>query len=124
MLALRWSDIDWDRPCIRVTRAYAYGKFGPPKSKASRKPVPMHPLLALLQQWRTETPYAGNEDFISPSIEVESPQPRNLHPLSDRACNGSQFLCGATFKSCIRVHSERQSAGERAPHLVLDSITM
>ncbi len=42
----------------------------------------MHPLLAaLLQHWRTETPYAGNEDFISPSIEVESPQPRNLHPL-------------------------------------------
>jgi integrase len=40
MLALRWSDIDGGNSCIRVTRAYVYGKFGPPKSKASKKPVP------------------------------------------------------------------------------------
>src|ERR1035441_3168823 len=48
ILALRWSDVDWKNSCIRVTRAYVYGRFGPPKSKASKRPVPLHPLLAAL----------------------------------------------------------------------------
>jgi len=53
ILALRWSDVDKGQSCIRVTRAYVYGKFGPPKSKASKKPVPLHPPLAdALNVWR------------------------------------------------------------------------
>jgi integrase len=48
ILALRWCDVDWDNSCIRVTRAYVYGRFGPPKSRASKRPVPMHTLLAAL----------------------------------------------------------------------------
>ena len=40
ILALRWSDIDWENASIRVRRAYVYGRFGPPKSKASGRPVP------------------------------------------------------------------------------------
>ena len=39
ILALRWSDIDVANSCIRVTRAYVYGKFGPPKSRASKKRI-------------------------------------------------------------------------------------
>src|SRR5580692_11137033 len=71
ILALRWSDIDWKNACIRVVRAYVYGKFGPPKSKASKRPVPLHPLLAaLLQAWRKETLYAAEEDFIFPSYRL------------------------------------------------------
>jgi len=42
ILALHWSDIDWSNSGIRVNRAYVYGKFGPPKSSASKKPVPLH----------------------------------------------------------------------------------
>ena len=81
ILALRWSNVDWEHSCIRITRAYVYGKFGPPKSKASRKPVPMHPLLAaLLEQWRKKTPYAGNADFIFPSFRLRGrkPPPANM----------------------------------------------
>ncbi len=33
ILALRWSDIDRAHSCIRVTRAYVYGKFGPPNGE-------------------------------------------------------------------------------------------
>jgi integrase len=46
ILALLWSNVDKAHSCIHVTRAYVYGRFGPPKSKASKKPVPLHPLLA------------------------------------------------------------------------------
>src|SRR6266852_8159410 len=82
ILALRWSDIDWKNSCIRVARAYVYGKFGPPKSKASKKPVPLHPLLAaLLEAWRKETPYASDQDFIFPSLRLKGKKPPRANML-------------------------------------------
>jgi integrase len=82
ILALRWSDIDWKNSCIRVTRAYVYGRFGPPKSKASRKPVPLHSLLAgLLEAWREETLYAAEEDFIFPSLRLKGQKPPRANML-------------------------------------------
>jgi integrase len=82
ILALRWSDIDWKQSRIRITRAYVYGKFGPPKSKASKKPVPMHPLLAsLLQEWRKQTPYAGDDDLIFPSFRLKGRKPPRANML-------------------------------------------
>jgi integrase len=82
ILALRWSDVDWVHACIRVARAYVYGRFGPPKSRASRKPVPLHPLLAaLLEAWRSETPYGKDEDFIFPSFRLKGRKPPRANML-------------------------------------------
>jgi integrase len=82
LLALRWSDVDRAQSCIRVTRAYVYGKFGPPKSKASKKPVPMHPLLAeSLEEWRKETPYATDNDFVFPSFRLKGRKPPRANML-------------------------------------------
>ena len=75
LLALRWSDVDWAHSCIRVTRAYVYGKFGPPK-QASKKPVPLHPLLAAsLETWRKETPYATDDNLVFPSFRLKGKKP-------------------------------------------------
>ena len=64
-LGLRWSDIDWKKALIRVNRAWVHSSFGPPKSKASRAPVPMHEyLVATLEAWRRETPYAQDDDLM------------------------------------------------------------
>lgn len=82
ILALRWSDVDWENSSIRVTRAYVYGKFGPPKSRASKRPVPLHPLLAaLLEAWRKETLYPGEEDFIFPSLRLKGKKPPRANML-------------------------------------------
>ncbi len=82
ILALRWSDIDGQNSCIRVTRAYVYGRFGPPKSRASKRPVPLHPLLAaLLQAWRNETPYARDEDLVFPSFRLKGKKPPRANML-------------------------------------------
>jgi integrase len=82
ILALCWSDIDWDHSCIRVNRAYVYGKFGPPKSSASKKPVPLHPLLAdSLQEWRKETPYRANDDLVFPSLRLKGRKPPRANML-------------------------------------------
>ena len=82
ILALRWSDVDWKNSCIRVVRAYVYGRFGPPKSRASKKPVPLHPLLATsLEAWRAETAYAADEDFIFPSLRLKGQKPPRANML-------------------------------------------
>jgi len=82
ILALRWLDIDWKNSCIGVVRAYLYRKFGPPKSKASKMPVPLHPLLAaLLQAWRKETLYSAEEDFIFPSYRLKGKKPPRANML-------------------------------------------
>ena len=53
ILGLTWLDLDFEDQAINVRRAYVWGKFKPPKSKASKAPVPMHPLLAgFLMAWR------------------------------------------------------------------------
>jgi integrase len=82
ILALRWLDVDKVQSCIRVTRAYVYGKFGPPKSKASKKPVPLHPLLAdALDIWRKETPYSADDDLVFPSMRLKGRKPPRANML-------------------------------------------
>ena len=89
ILALRWSDIDQTNSCIRVIRAYVYGRFGPPKSRASRKPVPLHPpLAASLETWRKETPYPTNDDFVFPSFRLKGKKPPRAAPES-KTCEHS-----------------------------------
>src|SRR5262249_76611 len=51
---LRWSDVDLDTGVIHVRqRADAWGKMGPPKSKAGKRDIPLTPMVAnALTAWR------------------------------------------------------------------------
>lgn len=46
VLGLTWMDLNFQDQVIQVRRAYVWGHFKTPKSKASKAPVPMHPVLA------------------------------------------------------------------------------
>lgn len=82
ILALQWRDIDVENQCIYVRRAYVYGRFGKPKSKASKRPVPLHPLLAAhLLNWRRETPYRKDEDLVFPSFKLKGTKPPRANML-------------------------------------------
>jgi hypothetical protein len=72
-LGVRWKHIDWDKFRIYVVSNFVRGKFGEPKSAASKKPVVLHSLvMGLLKNWRETTAYAGDEDFIfaSPRLSL------------------------------------------------------
>jgi integrase len=57
-------------------------KFGLPKSSASKKPVPLRPLLAdSLQAWRKETPYQANVDLVFPSFRLKGHKPPRANML-------------------------------------------
>jgi integrase len=77
VLALRWKHVDWGTLRIHVVSNFVRGKFGEPKSAASKKPVVLHPLvMGLLQNWREKTAYAGDEDFLFASDRLKGKAPR------------------------------------------------
>ena len=76
ILSLRWADILWNESRIRVSKRWAKGKDGETKTVASDGYVPLHPLLAEnLRQWRQQTPYGRETDFVFPSLRAEGKLP-------------------------------------------------
>jgi integrase len=91
VLALRWSDILWDESRIRVSKRWANGQDGRPKTDASDGYVPLHPLLAEhLKDWRKCSPHSKATDFVFPSLKCKG----NV-PLS-----ASIFGCGLPPPRC------------------------
>jgi integrase len=77
ILALRWADILWGEARIRVSKRWAGGKDGPTKTNASDGYVPLHSVLVRhLHEWRAQTAYAKDADFVFPS-----PKARGRVPL-------------------------------------------
>ena len=76
ILGLMWMDLNFEDLVMYVRRAYVWGRFKEPKSKASKAPVPMHPLLAgFLLAWHEKTPYARDNDFVFPSTRLKGKKP-------------------------------------------------
>jgi integrase len=84
VLALRWKHLDWNQLRIRVVSNFVRGKFGEPKSAASKKPVVLHPIvMGLLKNFREATAYAGDEDFIFASARLKGKAPRVPNMLAE-----------------------------------------
>ena len=76
MLALKWSDIDFENLGIHVTKSIADQHVGPCKTEASQKPVPLDPELGeALLMWRRKSPYPMEADwvFASPASSGKLP---------------------------------------------------
>jgi integrase len=76
--ALKWCDLDWSNNQILIRRAWSKGKETQGKTAASMKPVAMHPALAqYLQEWRNETPYNQESDWVFASFRKKGRIPRS-----------------------------------------------
>jgi len=65
LLALKWEDIDFDRLQINVRRSIYLNVVGNCKTEASRKPVPMDPILATdLRTWKEASRYPKPGDWV------------------------------------------------------------
>lgn len=78
MLGLRWRDILWDRSEMRIKQTFVHGKIQPgAKTKLSKSTVALHPILAqLLKDWRAQTAYAGDNDYVFASRRTSGKTPR------------------------------------------------
>ena len=65
LFGLKWTDIDFVKNEIRVTRSIVLQVVGPCKTEASQKPVPLDPFLArTLRTWRAHTKYKAANDWL------------------------------------------------------------
>ncbi len=65
LLAIKWSDVDFENLQIHVTRSIADQHVGPCKTEASQKPVPLDPELAeVLLMRRRGSAYPMEEDWV------------------------------------------------------------
>jgi len=63
-LGLQWQDANFADAMIHVRRTWTCGQVGLPKTKASKGPVLLHPLLAeFLVSWKQKTPYSQPGDW-------------------------------------------------------------
>jgi integrase len=93
LFALKWDDIDFAHGTMNVTRAIAYGVVDKCKTKASQKPVPVHPILAeVLNLWRQTCSYKKPEDWVFASCQHRGRKPlwgqailrRYVRPAAER----------------------------------------
>jgi integrase len=81
-LGLQWQDVSFADAMIHVRRTWTCGQVGLPKSKASKGPVPLHPLLAdFMRIWNQKTPYSQPGDWVFPSFRLKGKQPRVANML-------------------------------------------
>jgi len=67
---------------IHVRRTWTCGRVGLPKSKASKGPVPLHPLLSeFMFRWNQKTRYSQPADRVFPSFRLNGKQPRVANML-------------------------------------------
>jgi integrase len=94
LLALKWSDVDFETLDISVTRSIVHQVVGPCKTEASQKPVPLDGFMAEdLLAWRKTSPYAMEDDWIFASPWMHGEQPywpeslikRHIRPAAEKA---------------------------------------
>jgi integrase len=106
VLGLMWMDLDFENQIIEVKRAYVWGQFKNPKSKASKAPVPMHPVLAgFLMAWRERSPYAQNTDYAFPSFRLKGRRPLSASIMVQK------YLRPAAVKAGVIKEGERVRFG-------------
>ena len=76
-LGLTWKHIEWANNRIFIHQTFRRGEMqNRTKTRASNAPVPMCvALAAFLADWRQQTPYDKDEDFIFASAKLKGKQP-------------------------------------------------
>ncbi len=79
LLALRWKHVDFVHDVLHVRETVHEGKFGSPKTKSSRRDVPMsQPVREALMGQRSEQTGADAENLIFTSRNGTPMNPKNL----------------------------------------------
>jgi integrase len=76
LLALQWKDIGFEKQTLNIHKSIWHQQVGPVKTEGSERLMPLDQhLVADLLHWRSQTPYAGDEDWIFASERMKGKQP-------------------------------------------------
>ncbi len=94
LVALKWSDFDWQNLSVYIRRAIVSGRVDAVKTEYSEAPLPLDPALAeVIFEWRRRTEFSADSDFVfaSPFMAGEKPytpwnmQHNHLSPAAVKA---------------------------------------
>ncbi len=120
MIALTWADLDVRTMEVSVLRSCVRNRIGNTKTESSRRPVPLHPLvLSALFNWRAKSLYAGEADFLFPSIRLKGTRPLSPDSLLKKCIRPALVRAGVTGKH-IGWHSFRHSLATNLRALGID----
>jgi integrase len=93
---LKWEDIAFWKGQINIRRAWSKGKETDGKNEGSVTQVAMHPALArALQEWRRESSYSENDDWVFASARTRGKTPRSV------GVAGQDYLRPAAIKAGV-----------------------
>jgi integrase len=119
LFELRWRDVDFEAGVADVTRSIYRNVVGDTKTVASRKPVPLHPLvLDELKKWRAESIYRADSDYILASVQMNGKQPLQPDTLFKRHIRTALEEMGVNKR--ITWHSFRHGLGTMLRQMKVD----
>ena len=78
LLGLRWGDVDFARRKITLNQTWVYGRIENGKTEESREPVVLgERTTEFLRDWHSQTPYAGERDWVFASNKLRGKRPIN-----------------------------------------------
>jgi integrase len=92
--ALRWLDIDWDVPMIKVTQSLSGGVLTSTKSRKARE-VPLGtPVVEALKRLRKRPNFTSGEDYVFATLAGDRPDPSAIRRryIASRAAAGAEPL--------------------------------
>lgn len=106
-LGLKWKDILWERRVIAIRQTFVHSRLQEgAKTKASRAKVEAPQLLLdVLAEWRKQTLYHEDDDFVFPSEKLSGTQPRSASMLVE------DYLRPAALKSGVLKEVDRKTYG-------------
>ena len=120
MIALTWSDINTRTMEVNVLRSCVRKGIGKTKTESSRCPVPLHPLvLSALLEWRAQSPYATDLDFLFPSVRFNGTKPLSPDSILEKSVRPALAPIGVVGKR-IGWHSFRHSLATNLRALGVD----
>ena len=120
MIALTWSDLNIRTMEVNVLRSCVRNRFGKTKTESSCRPVPLHPLvLNALLEWRAQSPYATDLDFLFPSARFKGSRPLSPDSILEKSIRPALAKIGVVGKQ-IGWHSFRHSLATNLRSLGVD----
>ena len=96
-MAIKWSDLDFKKLEVSVTRSIYRSVVGKCKTEASRKPVPLDSWVAEeLVSWRRSAPYNQPDDWIFGSPRTMGKRPYQPEMILQRGILPAAVEAGIT----------------------------
>jgi integrase len=111
LMALVWTDINVETMEVSITKSCVRYRLGDTKTECSRRPVPLHPLvLESLLDWKRQSLYKNDGDFLFPSIRLNGTKPLSPDSLLKKTIRPALIRAGIEGK-IIGWHNFRHTLG-------------